>query len=143
MKRFILFSFLLTLLGCSGSLPSTIGDFAPCPKSPRCVSTKSSIEEKRIQPFKYSISKEKAKKEVVKIVRKMPGAEIKINRDNFVHAEFTTPLMRFVDDVEFYFEGDGVINFRSSSRMGYYDFETNRNRMEEIRKSFSSVSGLK
>ncbi len=143
MRRFILFSFLIIFAGCSGSLPASIGKFAPCPKSPHCVSTKSSSEEQGIQPFKYLVSKEKAKQGLLEIVRKMPRAEIKINRENFVHSEFTSSIMGFVDDVEFYFEEDGVINFRSSSRLGYYDFDANRNRMEEIRKQFSIVSGIK
>jgi uncharacterized protein (DUF1499 family) len=142
-KRIVPFGFLFMFIGCSGSLPASIGDFAPCPESPHCVSTKSSSEEQGIQPFKYLVSKEKAKQGILDIVRKMPGAEIKIDNENFVHSEFTSSLMGFVDDVEFYFEEGGVINFRSSSRMGYYDFDANRNRMEEIRKQFSAVSGVK
>lgn len=141
--RVLLFSFLFIFIGCSGSLPASIGDFAPCPESPHCVSTKSSSKDQSIQPYKYSVSQEKAKQGILEIVRKMPGAEVKIDNENFVHSEFTSSLMGFVDDVEFYFEEDGVINFRSSSRMGYYDFDANRNRMEEIRKQFSTVSGFK
>jgi uncharacterized protein (DUF1499 family) len=142
-KRIVPFGFLLVFIGCGGSLPASIGDFAPCPESPHCVSTKSSREEQGIQPFKYLISKETAKQGLLEIVRKMPGAEVKINREYFVHSEFTSSVMGFVDDVEFYFEEGGVINFRSSSRIGYYDFDTNRKRMEEIRKQFSAVSGVK
>jgi uncharacterized protein (DUF1499 family) len=142
-KRIVPFGFLFMFIGCSGSLPASIGDFAPCPESPHCVSTKSSSEEQGIQPFKYSVPKEEAKQRILEIVRKMPGAEVRINRENFVHSEFTSSIMGFVDDVEFYFEEDGIINFRSSSRIGYYDFDTNRNRMEEMRRQFSAVSGVK
>ncbi len=139
----IFFGFLLAFIGCSGSLPASIGDFAPCPDSPNCVSTKSSSQEHRINPLNYSVSKEVAKQGLVQIIKKMPGTKIKINQENFVHSEFTSSVFRFVDDVEFYFEEDGVINFRSASRLGHSDLGVNRNRMEEIRKLFSAVSGVK
>jgi uncharacterized protein (DUF1499 family) len=141
--RPLLFSFLLLFIGCSGSLPASIGDFAPCPESPNCVSTKSSDAEHGIKSFKYLVSREKAKQSLLETVKKMSGAEVKINRDNFVHIEFTSSIFRFVDDVEFYFEEDGVVNFRSASRVGRSDIGVNRNRMEEIRKQFFPVSGIK
>jgi uncharacterized protein (DUF1499 family) len=140
---FIILGFLLVFIGCSGSLPASIGDFASCPESPNCVSTKSSSQEHGIKPFNYSVSKEKAKQGLLEIVKKMPGTKIKINQDNLVHSEFTSSVFRFVDDVEFYFEEDGVINFRSASRLGHSDLGANRNRMEEIRKQFATVSGVK
>lgn len=130
----LIFTSILGLTGCGGSLPASVGDFAPCPNSPHCVSTKSSDTEHGIQPLTYSVSKEMAKQRLLDIVQKMPGAAIRKNQDNFMHFEFTSDLMGFVDDVEFYFESDGKIDFRSSSRIGYDDFGTNRDRMEEIRK---------
>lgn len=139
--RRLLFGFLFILIGCGGSLPASIGDFAPCPESPNCVSTKSADAEHGIKAFKYSVSKEKAKQSLLETVKKMSGAEVRINQDNFVHVEFTSSIFRFVDDVEFYFEEDGVINFRSASRVGHSDIGANRNRMEEIRKQFSAVLG--
>ncbi len=51
-----------------------------------------------------------------------------------MHYEFTSFLLRFVDDVEFLFDDETkTIHFRSASRTGYGDLGANRRRMEEIR----------
>jgi uncharacterized protein (DUF1499 family) len=43
-----------------------------------------------------------------------------------------------VDDVEFLFSADqSVIDVRSASRVGYYDFGMNRRRIEDIRKKWN------
>ena len=42
--------------------------------------------------------------------------------------------MRFVDDVEFVVDASqGLIQVRSASRLGYKDFDVNRNRIETVR----------
>jgi uncharacterized protein (DUF1499 family) len=52
----------------------------------------------------------------------------------YLHFEFTSLLLRFVDDVEFLFDDDTkTVHFRSASRIGYSDLGVNRRRMEEIR----------
>lgn len=54
--------------------------------------------------------------------------------DAYLHYEFTSLLLRFVDDVEFLFDDETkTIHFRSASRTGYGDFGVNRRRMEDIR----------
>jgi uncharacterized protein (DUF1499 family) len=54
--------------------------------------------------------------------------------DTYLHYEFTSLLLRFVDDVEFLFDDETrTIHFRSASRTGYGDFGVNRSRMEDIR----------
>jgi uncharacterized protein (DUF1499 family) len=56
---------------------------------------------------------------------------------DYIHAEFRSGVFSFVDDVEFLFDdGAKLIHFRSAARMGSYDFNVNRNRMEDIRKRF-------
>ena len=43
------------------------------------------------------------------------------------------------DDVEFLFSSDqSVIEVRSSSRVGYYDFGKNRRRIEDVRKRWDT-----
>ena len=49
--------------------------------------------------------------------------------------------MGYVDDVEFTFDETAqVIHFRSSSRLPYWDWGVNRERMEEIRAAFEAAS---
>lgn len=64
-------------------------------------------------------------------------AEIIESNDHYLYAEYTTPLMGYVDDVEFLLDAEhGVIHLRSASRLGYSDMGANRKRIEAIRKRF-------
>jgi uncharacterized protein (DUF1499 family) len=70
----------------------------------------------------------------------MRRAKVITDTGDYIHAEFTSRLFRFVDDVEFSFDDTNkLINFRSASRKGYSDLGVNRKRMEEIRKRFESA----
>jgi uncharacterized protein (DUF1499 family) len=62
----------------------------------------------------------------------MGGAHVVEQRDDHLYAEFTTPTLRFVDDVEFCTDGR-EIQVRSASRLGRGDHGVNRRRLEEIR----------
>ena len=72
----------------------------------------------------------------------MPGSQVVTETDDFVHVEFTSRMMRFVDDVEFYFNEPGRISFRSASRLGYSDLGVNRERMEKIRNRFNELKSV-
>ena len=55
-------------------------------------------------------------------------------RADYLYARFTTRLMRYVDDVEFWADlAAGVIQVRSASRLGHGDQGANRRRIERIR----------
>ena len=48
--------------------------------------------------------------------------------------QFTTKMMKFVDDAEFWFDPRAnVVQVRSASRLGRQDFGVNRARIEAIR----------
>ena len=50
-------------------------------------------------------------------------------------------LFKFIDDVEFYFpSNESVINVRSSSRLGDFDFGVNRTRLEQIRLALQDLN---
>lgn len=69
-----------------------------------------------------------------KIVEGMPGAKVITSGPDYLYAQFTTPLMRFVDDTEFWFDpAGGVVQVRSASRVGHSDKGLNRARVEAIR----------
>lgn len=55
--------------------------------------------------------------------------------DDYAHAEAQTPVMGFVDDLEFQPRDDGSVDVRSASRLGKGDMDKNRNRLDEIRAS--------
>jgi uncharacterized protein (DUF1499 family) len=69
-----------------------------------------------------------------KVVRSAPGARIVKAEPGYLYAEFTTPLLKFTDDVEFWLsEDEGVIHVRSASRLGQSDLGANRERIEAVR----------
>jgi Uncharacterized protein conserved in bacteria len=74
------------------------------------------------------------------VLKAMDGASLVEVQPDYIHATFTSTIMRFVDDVEFQFPaGTHQIQVRSASRIGYYDFGVNRARVEKIRKAFEAA----
>jgi uncharacterized protein (DUF1499 family) len=65
-------------------------------------------------------------------VESLPRTRIIKEEKDYLYAEFRTRLLRFVDDVELYFDGQ-VLQVRSCSRLGRRDFGVNRKRVEALR----------
>jgi uncharacterized protein (DUF1499 family) len=104
------------------------GKLAACKRSPNCVSSQANPSdlEHYIAPIHGSMAA------VRKAVESMPRTRIVREDKNYLYAEFRTKLLRYVDDVEFFFDGT-VIHVRSCSRLGRRDFGVNRKRVEELR----------
>ena len=76
------------------------------------------------------------------IVQSMPGAVVVSSGDDYLYAQFTTRLMKYTDDVEFWFDpAAGVVQLRSASRIGEGDFGANRKRIEAVRGELAQTSG--
>jgi len=96
-------------------------------------------EDHLIAPFTYEGSAAEARAKLIVILESTKRAEIISSTDNYIHAEFTSLIFRFVDDVEFYFDDQKpVIHVRSASRVGYSDLGANRKRIEALRQRFNS-----
>jgi uncharacterized protein (DUF1499 family) len=68
------------------------------------------------------------------VLTTLPRTKLVDEDESYLHYEFTSLLLRFVDDVEFLFdEATKTIHFRSASRLGHSDFGVNRKRMEQMR----------
>lgn len=106
----------------------------PCPSSPNCVSTLAQDKRHAIAPFRYRKSRGDAKEALKEVIRALPRATLIKEDESYLCYEFTSLLLRFVDDVEFLFDDETkTIHFRSASRTGYGDFGVNRRRMEDVR----------
>ena len=106
----------------------------PCPSSPNCVSTFAQDDGHAIVPFQYRKSRAEAKEALKAVISSLPRVSLVEEDDDYLHYEFTSLLLRFVDDVEFLFDEETkTIHFRSASRTGYGDFGVNRRRMEDLR----------
>jgi uncharacterized protein (DUF1499 family) len=104
------------------------GRLAPCKRSPNCVSSQAdpSDLEHYIAPIRGSIAAARS------VVESLPRTRIVRAEKNYLYAEFRTRLLRYVDDVELYFDGK-VLQVRSCSRLGRRDFGVNRKRVEALR----------
>ena len=68
------------------------------------------------------------------IVEGMAGARLVTSAPDYLYARYTTPLMKYVDDVEVWFDpAANVIQVRSASRLGKSDLGANRKRIETVR----------
>jgi uncharacterized protein (DUF1499 family) len=135
----------LLLAGCTGARPMNLGvhdgKLAPCPASPNCVSSQSIDRDHSIEPLRYTGSPGDAMDRLKKIVIGMKRSRVITETGSYIHAEFTSVLFRFVDDVEFFLdERAAVIQVRSSSRIGYSDLGVNRKRIEDIRAAATALS---
>ena len=105
-----------------------------CPSSPNCVSTQAQDEGHAIAPIRYRKSRAEAKEALKEVIRSLPRTKLVEEDEASLHYEFTSLVLRFVDDVEFLFDDESkTIHFRSASRTGYGDLGVNRKRMEQVR----------
>jgi uncharacterized protein (DUF1499 family) len=131
----------MMVLRCSGGQSPNLGVFngklAACPDSPNCVSSQTTDQKRYIEPISYKDTLPQARGRLASVLGSMPRTRIMTIKEDYIHAEVTSRLFRFVDDVEFYFDAHGrTIHVRSASRTGYYDLGANRKRVELIRKKF-------
>lgn len=142
-KRFFLgccLAQVLALTGCAGNPPTNLGQFAPCPSTPNCVSTQATDEKHAINPIPYTGNINTAKKNLLQIVQSLPRTRVIVDKEDYLQVEFTSRIFRFVDDAEFYLGvEEAMIHFRSASRLGHSDLGANRKRMEAIRSRFTSI----
>ncbi len=128
----------------SGRRPKNLGvhdgQLKPAPSSPNCVNSQSAKGYSKIAPIAYTGDGKVALARINALVAATPGAKIVESKANYLYAEFTTKLLGFVDDVEFFVdEMASVIHVRSASRLGHKDFGVNRKRIESIREAFGSA----
>jgi uncharacterized protein (DUF1499 family) len=125
-----------SMLHLSGSRPSNLGiqdgRLANCPDTPNCVNSQSTEPGSQIAALKFlgdnTIAQIKA------AVLAQPGSAVISETENYLYAEFTSSLMGFVDDVEFYIDRNNqTVQVRSASRLGESDLGVNRQRIEAIR----------
>ena len=68
------------------------------------------------------------------VVEAMPGAVVVESRPDYLYAQFTTKVLQFVDDVEFWYDpANQAVQVRSASRIGRRDMGVNRTRVETVR----------
>ena len=116
------------------------GKLTPCPNTPNCVNSQSSDTEHSIEPLTYNSTTAEAMADLKSAIQAMKKTKIITENKNYLYAEFTSAIMGFVDDVEFYLDEDAkLIHVRSASRLGQSDLGVNRKRIETIRTKLKEL----
>ena len=115
----------MSLFSFSGTPPTdlgvTNGRLKSCPDTPNCVCSQASESDKEhvIAAFSYTGSASDAIARLKQIIEAMERSTINTVSDDYLYVEFSSKLMGFVDDVEFYaVPGKSVIETRSAARLG-------------------------
>jgi uncharacterized protein (DUF1499 family) len=136
----------MPIFSCSGKRPTDLGrsdsGLAPCPDTPNCVSSDSPDPSHHVPPLTFNRSQETAWAKLVSVVTGLPRTRIVVQSDTYLHAECSSAVFGFVDDLEFDLRGaDGIIAVRSAARLGSSDLGVNRRRVEKIRRLLVEQEG--
>ena len=113
------------------------GHLRRCPASPNCVCSEGESGDHAITPLVFQDTPEAAWARLIQVLEETPRSQIVTREAGYLHVEFVTPLMRYVDDVEFRLDGQ-QIHVRSASRVGRSDLGANRARVEKLRAAFTA-----
>lgn len=134
------------LAGSTPALGVLNGRLKPPSPNPNSVSSQTALYPEHpqqayavIAPLKITGDGEAAMARLAVLLRQSAGTVIVTQQPTYIYAQCSTPVLRFTDDVEFWLDKpNGVIQFRSASRLGRKDFGVNRARMETIRARFQT-----
>lgn len=129
----------------SGSPPKrlgvTEGRLKPPSSTPNSVSSQASLYPGHpqlayaaMEPIKLKGDGAETMRKLAALLRASAGVQLVTEEPDYLYAQWSTPVLKFTDDVEFWLDRQGgVIHLRSASRIGRKDFGVNRARMESIR----------
>jgi uncharacterized protein (DUF1499 family) len=146
MRLFLLILCLMPIFSCAGRRPANLGvtpsGLAPCPSSPNCVSSEATDAAHHVAPFALAVSAPDGWQAARVAIAALPRTRIVTATSDYLHAECSSAVFGFVDDLEVHLRpAQGVIAVRSASRIGYGDLGVNRRRVERIR-SVLAQSGI-
>lgn len=133
---FIVAGALMLASSCATTRGITETDMS-CPDAPKCVSSQADDPSHFIEPFTFHDQPAEAMRRLKEALLTEKRVIIIKEQPTYLHAEVRSLIFRFVDDAEFTLIPDqGLIQIRSSARIGYTDFGVNRRRIERIRQLF-------
>ena len=129
MKNFIILGLLfLGLVFPSKSYASHI-ELKPCIQISHCVREELEVENIS-EPFDS----------IKQIIENTPRTKIVENDGDYIHAEVTSRIMKYVDDLEISYESENnKIVIRSESRVGDGDFGVNKKRVDLIKNNLFKI----
>ena len=130
----------MVLLSGSAKPPARLGvddtgHLTRCPTSPNCVWSRAESPRHSIPPIAVGSSQEEALAAARQVIESTPGARVVTVDGPYLHAEFTSRLLHFVDDLELLYDPEAQsFEVRSASRVGTSDLGVNRRRVETLRQ---------
>lgn len=116
------------------------GRLSPCLATPNCVCSQDDDAQHAVAPLTFEGEPAAAWERLRAVVAAMPRTAIVTATDDYLHAESTSLVFRFVDDLEFQLDlARRVIHVRSASRAGRSDLGVNRARVEEVRRAWEAT----
>lgn len=132
----------MTLITTTSANATPAKPLARCPNSPNCVSSQTDSNDKEhfIAPFKILAEPADAWANLQAVLKKQSRTTVTEVTENSLHAEATSLVFRFVDDIDIVLDREaGLIHIRSASRTGYSDFGVNRKRVEKLRQNLQQA----
>lgn len=109
------------------------GQLQPVSNKPNNVSTQSDDPEKKVATLPAKATLADTMQALVNTVTSYGNVEIKKQTDDYLYVVFTTQLMKYHDDAEFWIDtAANEVHFRSASRAGVSDMGLNRKRYEKL-----------
>jgi uncharacterized protein (DUF1499 family) len=98
----------------------------------------------QIMPLPFIQNDVNGSKKVIKqILETQYRSRATQENESYLHFEVRTPLLGFVDDVEFFFSVDEkVIHMRSASRLGLKDLGANKKRLLNIEQQYKFLANF-
>lgn len=109
------------------------GLLQPVSNKPNNVSTQSDDPEKKVATLPAKATLADTMQALVNTVTSYGNVEIKKQTEDYLYVVFTTQLMKYHDDAEFWIDtAANDVHFRSASRAGVSDMGLNRKRYEKL-----------
>ena len=124
-----------------GTRPKTLGirdgHLAPPPGKPNGVSSEADRNSDAlhfVEPFECRGDCNKMWRRLSEAIRALPGVKVIADNGEYLHAECSSKVLGFVDDLELRRDRRArLIHVRSAARLGFRDFDVNRKRVESLR----------
>lgn len=113
------------------------GQLKPVPDTPNAVSSQSQHPDYQVSPLPFYQNNEQTMAALLLAVQRYGNVSIELQQTDYLYVVFTTPVLGFHDDAEFYLDSASQhVHFRSASRAGYSDGGLNRKRYNTLRQFY-------
>lgn len=122
----------------SGGINKKEGEYllADCPNTLNCQSSEASRKAQQVERFVVTKDPSQSIATLAGIVDSVKGMNVVKYDEKYLYATATTPIMQYVDDIEFLLSDDRKsVQIRSASRLGKSDFGANKKRVDALREA--------